>query len=90
MVTLKGSLVRVEKKTPPKKKKVKGEQPKKIAWSELAATNAPVKDEPVEPVSRMNISLPASVFFFPGSSLPQNSLPKKFSTSPLLPSSLLP
>jgi hypothetical protein len=37
----------------------------------------------------MNISLPASVFF-PGSSLSQNSLPKNFSTSPFLPSSLLP
>jgi hypothetical protein len=25
------------------------------AWSELAATNAPVEDEPVQPVLRMNI-----------------------------------
>jgi hypothetical protein len=36
----------------------------KVGWSELAATNAPVADEPVEAVLRMNI-LPAwCVFFF--------------------------
>jgi hypothetical protein len=53
-------------------------------WSELTATNAPVEDEPDE-------HLPARIgFFFLGSSLPQNSLPKKFSTSPLLPTFYLP
>jgi hypothetical protein len=35
-------------------------------WSELAATNAPVADEPVEAVFRMNENpiLPARIFFF--------------------------
>ncbi len=37
-------------------------------WSEPAATNAPVEDEPVQPVLRMNI-LPVEIFFFT-SSLP--------------------
>ncbi len=48
-------------------------------WSEPAATNAPVEDEPVQPVLRMNI-LPArrNFFFHLLSAL-------KFSTSPLLP-----
>jgi hypothetical protein len=47
-------------------------------WSEPAATNAPVEDEPVEPLSRMNISLPASVFF-------SRMLPApKFSTKKIL------
>ncbi len=39
-------------------------------WSELAATNAPVEDEPVQPVLRMNILLVGGVFFFFTSSLP--------------------
>jgi len=34
-------------------------------WSEPAATNAPVEDEPVQPVLRMNISLPVEIFFSP-------------------------
>ncbi len=33
-------------------------------WSELAATNAPVEDEPVQPVLRMNILPARGVFFF--------------------------
>jgi quinol-cytochrome oxidoreductase complex cytochrome b subunit len=33
-------------------------------WSELAPTNAPVEDEPVQPVLRMNILLARCVFFF--------------------------
>jgi hypothetical protein len=47
-------------------------------WSELAATNAPVADEPVEAVFRMNENpiLPARIFiFFFTSSLPQNFPP---------------
>ncbi len=43
-------------------------------WSEPAATNAPVEDEPIQPVLRMNI-LPARRDFFFTSSLPRNSLP---------------
>ncbi len=66
-------------------------------WSELTATNAPVEDEPVEPVLRMNISLPACVFFFPDPPCPKilyqkNSLPPPSylpSTSPLLPTTYL-
>jgi hypothetical protein len=68
------------------------------AWSELTATNAPVEDEPVEPVLRMNISLPACVFFFPDPPCPKilyqkNSLPPPSylpSTSPLLPTAYQP
>jgi hypothetical protein len=33
-------------------------------WSELAPTNAPVEDEPVQPVLRMNILPARCVFFF--------------------------
>jgi hypothetical protein len=63
-------------------------------WSELAPTNAPVEDEPVQPILRMNILLARCVFFFhlfsapPTSPLlspllpPQSYLPP---TSPLLP-----
>ncbi len=51
----------------------------KAGWSEPAATNAPVEDEPIQPVLWMNI-LPARryIFFHLLSAL-------KFSTSPLLP-----
>ncbi len=35
-----------------------------VGWSELAATNAPVEDEPVQPVLRMNILPARGVFFF--------------------------
>ncbi len=52
-----------------------------MGWSELAATNAPVEDEPVQPVLRMNILLAGGVFFFHLFSAPP--------TSPLL-SPLLP
>jgi len=45
-------------------------------WSELVATNAPVEDEPVQPVLRMNILLARRDFFFHLLSAP------KFSTSP--------
>jgi hypothetical protein len=44
-------------------------------WSELAATNAPVADEPIEAIFRMNENpiLPTRIFFFfSTSSLPQN------------------
>jgi hypothetical protein len=53
-------------------------------WSELAATNAPVADEPVEAVFRMNENpiLPARIFFFHLFSTP------KF--SPLLPTTYQP
>jgi hypothetical protein len=47
----------------------------KLGWSELAPTNAPVEDEPVQPVLRMNQNhiLPAQIYiFFPASTLPQN------------------
>jgi hypothetical protein len=47
-------------------------------WSEPAATNAPVEDEPIQPVLRMNILPARRDFFFISSAL-------KFSTSPLLP-----
>jgi hypothetical protein len=36
----------------------------KHGWSELAPTNAPVEDEPVQPVLRMNILSARCVFFF--------------------------
>ncbi len=45
-----------------------------LGWSEPAITNAPVEDEPVQPVLRMNILLAHRDFFFT-SSLPRNSLP---------------
>jgi hypothetical protein len=48
-----------------------GLQADRAGWSELIATNAPVEDEPVEPVSRMIISLPALVFFFPDPPCPK-------------------
>ncbi len=48
-------------------------------WSEPAATNAPVEDEPVQPVLWMNILPARRDFFFHLLSAP------KFSTSPLLP-----
>ncbi len=35
-----------------------------FGWSEPAATNAPVEDEPVQPVLRMNILPARGVFFF--------------------------
>jgi hypothetical protein len=35
-----------------------------FGWSELAPTNAPVEDEPVQPVLRMNILPARCVFFF--------------------------
>jgi hypothetical protein len=59
-------------------------------WSELAATNAPVADEPVEAVFQMNENpiLPARIFFF----FPPLLYPKIFPppTSPLLPTIYLP
>jgi hypothetical protein len=51
-------------------------------WSEPVATNAPVEDELVEPILRMNI-LPARMGFFSTSSLPQNSLPTTYQPHPL-------
>ncbi len=48
-------------------------------WSEPAATNAPVEDEPVQPVLRMNILPARRDFFF------HLLFGLKFSTSPLLP-----
>jgi len=59
-------------------------------WSELAATNALVADEPVEAVFRMNENpiLPARIFYF----FPPLLYPKIFPppTSPLLPAIYLP
>jgi hypothetical protein len=65
--------------------------PLQVGWSELAATNAPVADEPVEAVFRMNENpiLPAQIFFFSTSSLPQNFPPSYLpptNPSPLTPS----
>ncbi len=51
-------------------------------WSEPAATNAPVEDEPVQPVLRMNILPAQGVFFFHLFSAPP--------TSPLLPTTYEP
>ncbi len=48
-------------------------------WSEPAATNAPVEDELVQPVLRMNILQARRGFFF------HLLFASKFSTSPLLP-----
>ncbi len=53
-----------------------------MGWSELAATNAPVEDEPIKPVLRMNILLARYVFFFHLFSAPP--------TSPVLPTTYLP
>jgi hypothetical protein len=62
------------------KKKVQNDSYKrhlwKKGWSEPAATNAPVEDEPVQPVLRMNILPARRDFFFHLLSAP------KFSTSP--------
>jgi hypothetical protein len=54
-------------------------KPLLAGWSEPAATNAPVEDEPVQPVLRMNILPARRDFFFHLHSAP------KFFTSPLLP-----
>jgi len=51
-------------------------------WSEPAATNAPVEDEPVQPVLRMNILPARGVFLFHLFSAPP--------TSPLLPTTYEP
>ncbi len=55
-----------------------------LGWSELAATNAPVEDEPVQPVLRMNILPARRDFFFHLLFAP------KFSPSPLLPTTYQP
>ncbi len=57
------------------------QHPRTNGWSEPAATNAPVEDEPIQPVLRMNISLPIEIFFFT-SSLPRNSLPTTYQPHP--------
>jgi len=80
------------------KRALKVGQPQKVpkhaqqveeGWSELAATNAPVADEPVEAVFWMNenLILPTRIIiFFSTSSLPQNFPPSYLpSTSLLLP-----
>jgi hypothetical protein len=57
-----------------------------VGWSELAATNAPVADEPVEAVFRMNenpISLPGFFFFFHLSPSPELLAPETLSGSEL-------
>jgi hypothetical protein len=56
---------------------LEGKNVQSIGWSELAPTNAPVEDEPVRPVLRMNILPARCVFFFHLFSAPP--------TSPLLP-----
>jgi hypothetical protein len=48
-----------------------------VGWSELTPTNAPVEDEPVQPVLRMNI-LPTRCVFFFTSSLPHLPPPSYF------------
>ncbi len=60
-------------------------------WSELAPTNAPVEDEPVQPVLRMNI-LPARCVFFFSPLLCPTYLPPPIPppTSPILPTTYLP
>ncbi len=62
----------------------KGTSLRKLGWSEPAATNAPVEDEPVQPVLRMNILPACRDFLFHLLSAP------KFSTSPLLPTTSQP
>ncbi len=65
-------------------------------WSELATTNAPVADEPVEAVFQINENpiLPARIiFFFPPLLYPTYHLPPPSylpSTSPLLPTTYQP
>ncbi len=61
-----------------------------MGWNEPAATNAPVEDEPVQPVLRMNI-LPARGVFF-SSLLCPTYLPPPIPppTSPLLPTTYEP
>ncbi len=60
-------------------------------WSELAPTNAPVEDEPVQLVLRMNI-LPARCVFFFSPLLCPTYLPPPIPppTSPVLPTTYLP
>ncbi len=65
-----------------------------MGWSELAATNAPIADEPIEAVFQMNenpILLARIIYFFSTSSLPQNFPPSYLpSTTPLLPTTYQP
>jgi hypothetical protein len=58
----------------------------KRGWSELAAANALLEDEPVQPVLRMNILPARGVFFFHLFSAP----PTSPLVSPLLPTTYLP
>jgi len=60
-------------------------------WSELAPTNAPVEDEPIQPVLRMNILPARCVFFFSPLFCP-TYLPPPIPppTSPILPTTYLP
>jgi hypothetical protein len=53
-------------------------------WSELVATNAPVEDEPVQPVLQMNILPARGVFFFTSSlpHLPPPSYPPSYLPPP--------
>jgi hypothetical protein len=60
-------------------KHLKPPNPKHYGWSEPATTNAPVEDEPIQPVLRMNILPARRDFFFDLLSA------LKFSTSPFLP-----
>jgi hypothetical protein len=60
------------------------EEVHRVGWSEPAATNALVEDEPVQPVLRMNILPARRDFFFHLLFAP------KFSTSPLLPTTYQP
>jgi hypothetical protein len=55
-------------------------------WSEPTATNAPIEDDPVQPVLRMNILLAQGVFFFHLFSAP----PTSPLLSPLLPTTYEP
>jgi hypothetical protein len=47
---LEGSKIRIEKKTPQNKKRVKGQQPKKVDWYNVGLTQSREPDEETQPI----------------------------------------
>ncbi len=50
MIRLEGSKVRVGKKTPPKIKRIQGQQPKKVNWYNVELTQGQELDEETQPI----------------------------------------